>query len=209
MQTWLGAGTELTAQDVDTDVIAAAAITYLEGYLWDSPTAKEAFFRAARIAHDAGRRVSLTLSDPLFVDRHREELLPFVREHVDVLFANQDEAMSLYQVATFDEALQHVRADADIAAITRSAKGSVLVAGDEVHVIDAEPVVRVVDTTGAGDLYASGMLYGLARGFDLATCGRIGSIAAAEVISHIGARPEVVLSTLANEKLGSVRERQS
>ena len=196
MQTYLGAGADLGPEDVDADMIAAAHVTYLEGYLWDPPRAKEAFLKAARIAHEAGRRVALTLSDPFCVERHREEFLDLVAGHVDILFANEIEIMSLYQVETFDEALQEVRGHCEIAALTRSELGAVIVTRDEMHVLDAEPVERVVDTTGAGDLYAAGFLYGLTRGMDIATCGRIAGIAAAEVISHSGARPEVNLGDL-------------
>ncbi len=202
MQTFLGAGAELQADDVDAQLIASAKITYMEGYLWDPPGAKEAFLKAARIAHDAGRMVSISLSDPFCVERHRSEFVDLVERHVDLLFANEREIMSLYETRTFDEALQRVRGHCDVAALTRSEKGAVIVAGEEIHVIDAEPVDEVVDTTGAGDLYAAGFLFGLARGMDLATCGRIGGIAAAEVISHFGARPEVSLAELVKQQLG-------
>jgi len=199
MQTYLGAANGLTPDDVDADVVAASGIVYLEGYLWDPPAAKEAFLKAARVAHEAGRRVALTLSDPFCVERYREEFLDLARNHVDVLFANEQELLSLYRVESFDDALQRVRADAArtgaMAALTRSEKGSVVVAGDEVHVVDAEPA-EVVDTTGAGDLYAAGFLHGLARGLPPAACGRIGAIAAAEAISHFGARPERPLAAL-------------
>jgi len=196
MNTFLGAGVDLGPEDVDAALIAGAQVTYLEGYLWDPPRAKEAFLKATRVAHEAGRKVSLTLSDPFCVDRYREEFLDLVEHHVDILFANEIEIMSLYQVADFDAALQRVRGHCEVAALTRSEKGSVIVAGDEVHVVDAAPVSRVVDTTGAGDMYAAGFLYGYTQGLDLARCGRIGAIAAAEVISHYGARPEVSLRSL-------------
>ncbi len=204
MQTYLGAGSNLGPEDVDDALIASASVTFLEGYLWDPPRAKEAFVKAASIAHAAGRRVSLTLSDPFCVERHREEFRELVNGHVDVLFANELEIMSLYQVDTFDEALQHVRGACEVAALTRSEQGSVIVRGDELHVLAAEPVTKVVDTTGAGDLYAAGFLYGLTRGMELAVCGRIAGIAAAEVISHFGARPEVALSDLVRRTLNSV-----
>jgi sugar/nucleoside kinase (ribokinase family) len=204
MQTYLGAGSNLGPEDVDDALIASASVTFLEGYLWDPPRAKESFLKAASIAHAAGRRVSLTLSDPFCVERHREEFRELVNGHIDVLFANELEIMSLYQVGTFDEALQNVRGACEVAALTRSEHGSVIVRGDELHVLAAEPVARVVDTTGAGDLYAAGFLYGLTRGMDLALCGRIAGIAAAEVISHFGARPEVALSDLVWRTLNSV-----
>lgn len=196
MQTFLGIAAELRPDDIDPDVIAGAQITYLEGYLWDRPLAKEAFAKAARIAHDAGRRVALTLSDPFCVERHRAEFVELTAGHVDVLFANEHEILSLYETGDFDEALKRVRGACEIAALTRSAQGSIVVAGADLHVIDAAPVEHVVDTTGAGDLYAAGFLFGLTHGHDLASCGRSGSTAAAEVISHFGARPETPLNQL-------------
>jgi sugar/nucleoside kinase (ribokinase family) len=201
MNTYLGAGALLGPADVDDDLIAASEITYLEGYLWDPPDAKSAFLRAAEAAHGARRKVALTLSDAFCVDRHRESFLDLVEHHVDILFANETEILSLYQVERFDDALQRVRGHCEVTALTRSEKGSVVVAGEELHVIDAARVGPVVDTTGAGDLYAAAFLYGLASGRDLATCGRMGSIAAAEVISHVGARPERRLAHLMDEML--------
>jgi sugar/nucleoside kinase (ribokinase family) len=173
-------------------------VTYLEGYLFDQPLAKEAFRHAARLAHDASRRVSLTLSDSFCVERHRADFQALVEHEVDILFANEAEICALYEVDDFDAALQRVRHQCEVAALTRSAKGSVIVNGDEVHVVDAEPVpTGVVDTTGAGDQYAAGFLYGFTHGYDLGTCGRLGAIGAAEVIAHLGARPETDLATLA------------
>jgi sugar/nucleoside kinase (ribokinase family) len=202
MQTFLGASVALGPDDVDAKTVEAAQITYLEGYLWDPPRAKEAFVKAAELAHKAGRKVALSLSDPFCVERHRAEFHRLVDGHVDILFANEIEIMSLYQVDSFDAALQAVRGRCEIAALTRSAKGSVLLRGGEVHVIDPEPVKQVIDTTGAGDLYAAGVLYGLTHGKDLATAGRIGSIAAAEAIGHMGARPETPLKDLVTKRLG-------
>jgi sugar/nucleoside kinase (ribokinase family) len=196
MSTYLGAGVELGPPDVDEALIASAKVVFLEGYLWDPPGAKQAFLKAARASHAAGRKVSLTLSDSFCVDRYREEFLELVENEIDVLFANEAEITSLYQVATFDEALQRVRGHCEVAALTRSEKGSVIVAGNEVHVVDPAPVERVVDTTGAGDLYAGGFLYAYTQGMDLARCGRIASICAAEVISHVGPRPEASLRAL-------------
>jgi sugar/nucleoside kinase (ribokinase family) len=193
MCTYLGAGAELDPHDVDADHIATAAVTYLEGYLWDGPAAKDAIRRAASLAHDAGRRVALTLSDPFCVERHRAEFRELVASSVDVLFANEEEITMLYEVDDFDTAASRVDANCEVAALTRGALGSVLVSAGQQHVIAADPVDRVVDTTGAGDLYAAGVLYGLTHGYDLATCGRLGSLGAAEVISHLGARPEVSL----------------
>jgi sugar/nucleoside kinase (ribokinase family) len=199
MNTFLGACVNLGPEDVDEKLVASAAITYLEGYLWDRERAKQAFLAAARIAHAHKRKTSLTLSDPFCVDRHRDSFLTLVHEHIDILFANELEIGSLYQVKRFDEALQAVRGHCEIAVLTRGPKGSVVVSGDEVHVIDPAPLARLVDTTGAGDLYASGFLWGLTRGFGLARCGRIASIAAAEVIQHYGARPEGDLKALVRE----------
>jgi sugar/nucleoside kinase (ribokinase family) len=202
MQTYLGACVELGPEDVPDDVIAASEVVYLEGYLYDPPRAKEAFLKAAKIAEAAGRKVALSLSDPFCVERYRAEFLELVEGHVNILFANEDEITSLYQVENFDDALQHVRGHCDIAALTRSAQGSVVVAGDAVHVVDAETVTNVVDTTGAGDSYAAGFLYGLSRGDNLATSARIGGILAAEIISHYGARSESNLKELVAQKLG-------
>jgi sugar/nucleoside kinase (ribokinase family) len=196
MCTYLGAGAELDVQYVDEAVIEAAAVTYLEGYVWDPLPAKAAVRRAAEIAHRADQRVALTLSDPFCVDRHRAEFLELVESDVDILFANEHEITMLYEVETFDEALHLVRGHCEIAALTRGALGSIIVAGDDVHVIDAHPT-QVVDTTGAGDLYAAGFLYGFTHGQDLATSGKLASLAAAEVISHLGARPARPLSELA------------
>ena len=175
---------------------------YLEGYLYDPPHAKEAFVKAAKIAEAAGRKVALSLSDPFCVERHREAFVELVDSHVNILFANEDEITSLYQVDNFDDALQYVRGHCDIAALTRGAEGSAVIAGDEMHVVDAQNVEHVVDTTGAGDSYAAGFLFGLSRGDDLVTCARIGSMLAAEIISHYGARAESNLKELVAQKLG-------
>ena len=195
--TYLGASTFIGPEDVDPEVVARAHVTYLEGYLWDQPSAKNAIRKAAAAARGAGRQVALTLSDPFCVDRHRDEFRDLVADEIDVLFANESEICSLYEVDDFDAALRQVRQHCRIGALTRSEQGSVVIAGDSVHVLEAEPVDRLVDTTGAGDQYAAGFLYGLAHGQDLATCGRLGSMAAAEVISHYGARPAVSLAKLA------------
>ena len=199
--TMLGACTRLHPDDVDEAVVRAAKVTYLEGYLWDRPQAKEAFLKAAELAHGAGREVALTLSDPFCVDRHRTEFRELVAGHVDILFANEAEVCSLYQVESFDEALQAVRSQCRLAALTRSEKGCVILADDEVHVVDAEPADQIVDTTGAGDLFAGGFLYGHSQGRAPYDCGRIGAIAAAEVISHYGARPESSLADLVARRL--------
>ncbi len=190
MNTYLGACVELGPGDIDEAFIAAAKITYMEGYLWDPPGAKQAFRKAQEIAAAHGRRVSLSLSDPFCVERHREELRDLVEHHVDILFANEEEILSLYQVGDFDAALQRVSNHCEIAALTRSEHGSVVVGHGEIHIIGAAPVARVKDTTGAGDLYAAGFLYGITHDFDLARCGRLGALAAGEVISHFGPKPK-------------------
>ena len=194
MCTYLGAGAEIDPHDVDADRIASAAVTYLEGYLWDEPGAKDAIRRAASLARDAGRKVALTLSDPFCVERHRDEFRTLMERDVDVLFANEHEITMLYEVDDFDEAARRVAGVCDIAALTRGPKGSVIVGRGERHAIEADPVARLVDTTGAGDLYAAGFLFGLTHGRDLTTCGRLASLAAAEVISHLGPRPEASLA---------------
>jgi sugar/nucleoside kinase (ribokinase family) len=193
MCTYLGAGAEIDPRDVDAARIAGAAVTYLEGYLWDGPDAKDAIRRAASLAREAGRKVAFTLSDPFCVDRHRGEFRDLIASDVDVLFANEQEITMLYEVDDFETAARLVDDHCEIAALTRGAHGSVLVGAGTRHVIPAEPIVRVVDTTGAGDLYAAGVLYGITHGYDLETSGRLGSLAAAEVISHLGARPEASL----------------
>jgi sugar/nucleoside kinase (ribokinase family) len=197
MNTYLGVSSLLGPDDIDPDVIAAGRLLYMEGYLWDKPEAKRAYRKAARIAHDAGRMVSLSLSDSFCVDRHRDDFRSLVTDDVDLLFGNEDELLSLYEVTSFDAAVEAVRADCQLAAITRGADGSVIITHDEVITVAAEPCPQVVDTTGAGDLYASGFLFGISRGFDLAECGRLASIAACEVISHVGARPSADLARLA------------
>ncbi len=201
MSTYLGASTELGPADVDARLIARAHILYLEGYLFDPPAAQEAFRVAAAAAHAAGRKVALTLSDPFCVDRHRAAFLDLVEHHVDVLFANEVEICALYRENDFDAAARHVRRHCEIAALTRSERGSVVVGPDGVHEIGVHRVEEVVDTTGAGDLYAAGFLYGLSRGLGLVTCGRLGALAAAEVISHVGARPLKPLAELAGAVL--------
>lgn len=196
MCTYLGACVELGPEDVDPSLVASAAVTYLEGYLWDPPRAKDAFRKAMAAAREAGRRVALTLSDPFCVERHREEFRHLVDHEVDVLLANEHELAALYEAASLEEAVAAVRGRCELAAVTRSARGSLVVAGDEVHEVPAAPVERVVDTTGAGDLYAAGFLHGLTHGMDPAACARLGGLAAAEVIAHVGARPERPLREL-------------
>jgi sugar/nucleoside kinase (ribokinase family) len=200
MNTYLGVSPRLGGGEVDADLIRSARILYLEGYLFDRPEAKAAFRQAADLAAKAGRQVALTLSDPFCVDRHRPEFLELVRQSVDILFANEAEVMSLYETNSFDAAAQRAQADTKLAALTRSEKGSVILSGGKSIAIPAAPVAKVVDTTGAGDLYAAGFLFGVARAMDLETAGKLGSLAAAEVISHIGARPQVPLAELARKQ---------
>jgi adenosine kinase len=200
LNTYLGAAQNLQPEDVDDETVAAAAITYLEGYLWDPRHAKEAFRKAAAIAHQAGRLVALSLSDSFCVDRWRAEFLELMRAGtVDLLFANESELHSLYQTADFDTALRALRADARLAVVTRSEKGCVVVTRECTEAVPAFPIERVVDTTGAGDLFAAGFLFGVARGLELAAAARIGALAAAEVIQHLGARPATSLQALAAE----------
>ena len=200
MNTFLGAAQDLKPTDIDEAKVASAALVYLEGYLWDPPQAKEAFVKAAAIAHKAGRRVALTLSDAFCVDRYRAEFLALIRKGtVDIVFANEHELHSLYETADFNTAVKALRHDAKLAVITRSEKGCVVVTRKEVEAVQAMPIDRVVDVTGAGDLFAAGFLVGLARGKDNRTAARLGALAAAEVIQHIGARPAVSLKALAAE----------
>ena len=202
LNTFLGASSELGAADIDPSRVARCQVTFLEGYLWDAPPAQEAFRVAARHAHEAGRRVALTLSDPFCVERHRADWLPLIESDVDVLFANETEICALYQVDDFEDAVGRVPDHCEVAAITRSEKGSLVLAGSDVIEVDAHPVAEVVDTTGAGDLYAAGFLFGMTHGLDLPTSGRLASLAAAEVISHLGARPQASLRDLAVAELG-------
>ena len=193
MNTYLGACVNLTTADVDRKVVEAAQVTYMEGYLWDRPEAKEAFKLAAKIARAAGRRTSITLSDSFCVERHRDSFLELIRSDIDIVFANETEIKSLYQTQNFDGAMKAIAGDCPIAVVTRSEKGCVVVKGAEVHESPAHPVAKVIDVTGAGDLFAAGFLYGFTNGKSLYESARLGSMAAAEVISHIGARPEVKL----------------
>jgi adenosine kinase len=201
MNTFLGAAQDLHPRDIDETVIAASAVIYLEGYLWDPPHAKEAFLKASEIAHKSNRRVALTLSDSFCVSRYRAEFLNLIRKGtVDILFANEGELLSLYETADFDTAVKALRNDAKLAVVTRSEKGCVVVARDGVEAVQAMPIEKgVVDVTGAGDLFAAGFLVGHSHGKDHRTSARLGALAAAEVIQHIGARPMVSLKSLAAE----------
>jgi sugar/nucleoside kinase (ribokinase family) len=201
MNTYLGAAAHLGPDDVDEAAIGRARVVYLEGYLFDPPRAKEAFVKAARLAHGGGSKVALSLSDAFCVDRHRADFQALVDEHVDILFANETEILSLYQLGSFDDAVAKVRGRTELACLTRSEKGSLVVAANGTHVIAPERVGPVVDTTGAGDLYAAGFLWGVTQGHDPARAGRIASLAAAEAISHLGARPQSSLRTLVRERL--------
>ena len=196
MNTFLGISSLLTPADLDAAAIAAGAILYLEGYLYDQPEAKVAFRAAAEIAHKHNRQVSLTLSDSFCVDRHRADFRALISDEIDILFGNEAELLALYETDTFEFAVTQLRQDCTVAAITRSELGSVVVTKDGVVEVAAQPVAQVVDTTGAGDLYAAGFLYGYTRGMDLHTCATLGHIASAEVISHVGPRPQIALSSL-------------
>lgn len=200
MCTCLGAATQFTEADVDAAIIESAKIVYLEGYLFDPDAARRAFAKAAGLARGSGRMLALTLSDAFVVERHRDALIGFIDGQVDLLFANESEATALFQTNSFDEAVTALRPHVKLAAVTRSDKGSVILAEGERLSVAAEPVEKVVDTTGAGDQYAAGFMFGLARGRPLQACGRLGSLAAAEVISHYGPRPQVSLKELAAAK---------
>jgi adenosine kinase len=200
MNTYLGAAQELMPADINADQIAASALIYLEGYLWDPKSAKEAFVKAATIAHEASRRVALTLSDSFCVDRYRGEFLELMRNGtVDLVFANEAELHSLYQTSDFEAALKQLSGDIALAVVTRSEKGCVVASKEGVTAVPAFPVEKIVDTTGAGDLFAAGFLFGLSRGAGYDAAGRLGALAAAEVIQHIGARPQVSLKELARQ----------
>ena len=200
MNTYLGACQNLTASDVDADTVKASKITYLEGYLWDPPAAKEAFVRAADIAHTASREVALTLSDSFCVDRYRDEFLGLIKDgKIDIVFANEHELHSLYQTADFESAVAALRNEGVLGVVTRSAEGSIVVARDKNWAVPAFPIEQLVDTTGAGDLFAAGFLAGYSNGMPLDQCARLGGLAAAEVIQHVGARPQKDLADLARQ----------
>jgi len=200
MNTYLGAAQELMPDDIDAGQVAASSIIYLEGYLWDPKSAKDAFVKAATTAHEAGRQVALTLSDSFCVDRYRGEFLDLMRSRtVDLVFANEAELHSLYQTSDFEGALKQLRVDTKLGVVTRSEKGCVVVAKDGITAVPAFPIDKMVDTTGAGDLFAAGFLFGLVRGAGVEAAGRLGALAAAEVIQHIGARPQVSLKELAKK----------
>jgi sugar/nucleoside kinase (ribokinase family) len=197
MCTFLGASSELGAADVDAKVIEGGAILYLEGYLFDPPEARRAFAKATGLARAAGRTIAITLSDAFVVERHRSTLLEFIETEVDLVFANEVELKPLFQTDDFDAAAAAIRGKTRLAAVTRGASGSVVITADDIIAVEAFPVAKVVDTTGAGDQYAAGFMVGLAQGKPLAVCARLGGLAAAEVISHYGPRPQVSLAELA------------
>ena len=200
MNTYLGACVEFGPEDVDAQVVAGSQVTYFEGYLWDPPRAKDAIRDCAAIAHENGRRMAMTLSDTFCVDRWRAEFLDLMRSGtVDIVFANEAEAKALYETSDLGSAIDALREDCALAAVTRSEKGSIVVSREANVEVDAVPVDEVVDTTGAGDLYAAGFLHGLTSGRDHADCARLGALAAAEVIAHIGPRPQVKLARLAEQ----------
>jgi sugar/nucleoside kinase (ribokinase family) len=197
MNTNLGAAAEFAEDDLDHAAIESAQIVYLEGYLFDPEAARRAFFTAADFARGNGTKVAFTLSDPFCVDRHRDAFRAFIRDRVDIVFANEKELLSLYPGSSFEEACAALRTECELAAVTRSEKGSAIIAGGRTVTVPATHVDKVVDATGAGDLFAAGFMFGLAAGRDLETCGRLGSLAASEVISHVGPRPLSPLSALA------------
>ena len=199
MNTYLGVSSFLGVDDLDEDVIAASRVLYMEGYLYDRQDAKQAFRRAAAVAHANDRMVSLTLSDSFCVDRHRADFRSLVRDRVDLLFGNHDELLALYELDSFDDAVAALRSECELAAITIGSEGCLIVTPDAVEQVPAIPVNQVIDTTGAGDLFASGFLFGLTRGHELSECGRLGAIAASEVIGHVGPRPLVELRTLLDD----------
>ena len=207
MFTYLGASKKLSSKDLDENTIKTSKITYIEAYLWNEDFGMDAMVKTAETAHNHGRDVAFSLSDKSCVDRYRTEFLDFIKNHVDILFGNEDEIVSLFNGEDFYKCLDLIKPEVDIAAITRGEKGSVVVNGRTKTFVEAEKVANVVDTTGAGDLYAAGFLYGLTQGRSLGTCAMIGSIAAAEIISHYGARPEVSLRGLVRNKLLSYGKR--
>jgi adenosine kinase len=200
MNTYLGAAQDLMPSDIDPAAVAASKIVYLEGYLWDPKSAKEAFVKAAALAHGAGRQVALTLSDSFCVDRYRDEFVALMRNGtVDLVFANEAELHSLYQTSDFDTALKELHKDAGLGVVTRSEKGCVVVSRDGVVAVPAFAIDRLVDTTGAGDMFAAGFLFGLVRNTGYENAGRLGALAASEVIQHVGARPQTSLKDLAKQ----------
>ncbi len=201
MCTFLGASTQLDPEDIDLSIVKQAKVLYLEGYLWDSPPAKKAFLSAAQAAKDAGKKVALSLSDAFCVERHRESFLELIEKHIDILFANQSEIMSLYQTSEFEEAIQKVKGKAKIVILTSGEKGSIILSEEKFLKIPAYKFGELIDTTGAGDLYASGFLYGFTQNKSLEECGRMGSICAGQIVTQLGPRSEIPLKKLLTEQL--------
>jgi sugar/nucleoside kinase (ribokinase family) len=201
MMTYLGIAQYLSAEDLQSEQLARSDIFYIEGYMWSKPETKDAIVKAIQISHRAGNRAALTLSDTFCVNMYRDEFNSLIDNHIDILFANEHEIMALTQAGTLDDALQSIRGRCEIAAITRSEKGAVILKGDEVHIIDAEPVAKVIDATGAGDAFAAGFLHGLTSGHSLADCGRMGVICATSVIAQVGPRPQEDLKALIAAKV--------
>ena len=200
MSTYLGACVELGPEDIDESLLARSKVVYLEGYLWDPPRAKEAMLKAANLAHKHGRKVALSLSDSFCIHRHHAEFKRLIDDHVDILFANESEARSLTETDDFEAAASALRGRAEVVVVTRGEHGAVVLTGDRRDEVPAEPVAKVVDTTGAGDLFAAGFLYGYTHGASPADCARLGALCAAEIISHVGARPAESLSALAAKR---------
>lgn len=200
MATFLGAAALISPKDLDEEIIKASQITYLEGYLFDTPSGRETFAKAAQVARSSGRKTAITLSDGFVVNRWRDDLLAFIDRHIDLVFANETELLALFQTDDFFKALRYLRGKTELAFVTRGAEGSVVAKLDDIHTIAASPVDKVVDTTGAGDQYAAGVLFGLTQGLHVTACGQLGSLAAAEVIGHYGPRSQVSLKALATEK---------
>ncbi len=200
MATYLGAAALIAPSDIDEAIVRDSQIVYLEGYLFDSPSGRETFAKAAQIARVAGRKTAITLSDTFVVDRWRTDLLAFIERHIDLVFANESELLSLFQTDDFYKALRSLRGKTDLAFVTRSEQGSVAIKFEDTHTVPASPVDKIVDTTGAGDQYAAGVMYGLTQGLQIQTCAELGSLAAAEVIGHYGPRPLVNLHQLAKDK---------
>ncbi|ESQ94128.1 adenosine kinase [Asticcacaulis benevestitus] len=200
MATFLGAAALISPKDLDEEIIKASQITYLEGYLFDTPSGRETFAKAAQVARSSGRKTAITLSDGFVVNRWRDDLLAFIDRHIDLVFANETELLALFQTDDFFKALRYLRGKTELAFVTRGAEGSVVAKLDDIHTIAASPVDKVVDTTGAGDQYAAGVLFGLTQGLHVTVCGQLGSLAAAEVIGHYGPRSQVSLKALATEK---------
>ena len=201
MFTYLGAARKLTKEDIDEKIISESRITFIEGYLWDEPSEHQAILAACEIAHRYERKIAFSVSDISCVEKHRKQMLEFIKQYVDILFVNEEELMSLFQRDDFFEVLEDVKPLVEIAAVTRDSRGSVIVNGREKIFVEAEKIRDVVDSTGAGDLYAAGFLYGLVKGRSLGTCATIGGITASEIITHYGARPEVSLRGLVRHRL--------